>query len=201
MKAIIEASVNFYNDALATAKKPTLNNLDLKTADELDYEYTTTVEKQEQEREAELAPIRAFSEIGCEVIRYLRYKNQGFTNQIPEGLKITEDKDTIKVENIYEGRTFCSIVFSKVYKQLNLRIFEIQTLSKKGNLSQPQTIGLYTSEYNNHANIPARPNETQARALLSIKKKIDNVLTPFNDDVLRTLESSRKNGRSRKIRR
>lgn len=52
-------------------------------------------------------------------------------NQIPEGLKIIEDKDGIKVENIYQGRTLCAIVFPKEYKHEDLRIFQIQTLSKK----------------------------------------------------------------------
>lgn len=103
-------------------------------------------------------------------------------NQIPEGLKIIEDKDGIKVENIYQGRTLCAIVFPKEYKHEDLRIFQIQTLSKKGKLSSPQTIGVYTNKYENLESIPDRPDEKQASALLSIEKKINVALRPLNEE-------------------
>lgn len=182
MKAIVEASVNFYNEALVQANKSTLNDLDLKSAEEFENEYVTVLEKKEQEIEAELAPIRSFDSIRYAVTSYLDHKNKGLIDKIPEGLKITEGNDGVQVENIYQGRTLCSIIFPKEYKQENLRIFGIQTLSKKGTLSNLQTIGLYTSKYENLENIPTRPDEKQANALVSIEKKINVALKPLNNE-------------------
>ena len=182
MKGIIEASVNFYNQALLQRSKPAISDLDFKTAEELDQDYVDAYKNKEAVREAELAPIRLFDNIRYSIISYLNYKKNGLINQIPEGLKIIEDKDGIKVENIYQGRTLCAIVFPKEYKHEDLRIFQIQTLSKKGKLSSPQTIGVYTNKYENLESIPDRPDEKQASALLSIEKKINVALRPLNEE-------------------
>lgn len=182
MKGIIEASVNFYNQALLQRGKPAISDLDFKTAEELDQDYVDAYKNKEAVREAELAPIKLFDNIRYSIISYLNYKKDGLINQIPEGLKIIEDKDGIKVENIYQGRTLCAIVFPKEYKHEDLRIFQIQTLSKKGKLSSPQTIGVYTNKYENLESIPDRPDEKQASALLSIEKKINVALRPLNEE-------------------
>lgn len=142
-------------------------------------------EKQRALKEAELAPIRLFDDIISSISNYLDYRKRGFIKQNPEGLKITEDPQTIKVENIFQGRILCTITFPKKQQNENLRIFEIQTLSKKGTLLPPQTIGLYTSEYNNLKDIPKRPDEKQANALLAIEKKISSTLKILNDDAQR----------------
>ncbi len=182
MKGIIEASVNFYNQALLQRCKPTISDLDFKTAEELDQDYINAYENKQAIREAELAPIRLFDNIRYSITSYLNYRKSGLINQIPEGLKITEGKDGIRVENVYQGKTSCAIVFPKGYKRNNLRIFEIQTLSKKGTLSAPQTIGVYTSEYENLESIPNRPDEKQKSALISIEKKINVALKPLNEE-------------------
>ena len=182
MKGIIEASVNFYNQALLQNNKPTIVDLDFKTAEELDQDYVNAKEVKEAIREAELAPIRLFDNIRYSITSYLNYRKNGLINQVPEGLKITESKDGIKVENIYQGRTLCTLVFPKKYKHDNLRVFEIQTLSKKGILSSPQTLGVYTSEYENFESIPNRPDEKQENALIAIKKKINVGLEPLIED-------------------
>ena len=185
-KGIIEASVNFYNQALIQKGKPAIIDLDFKTAEELDHDYVIVNENNNAIKEAELAPIREYDLIRWEVLRYLNNLKRGLINKAPEGLRITELKDNIKVEIIYEGRTTCSIIFSKTeyYKEADLRIFDIQTISKKGYLIAPQTIGLYTSKLENFENIPNRPNEIQKRALSSILKKINYSLKPLNDEVL-----------------
>ena len=187
MKGIIEASVNFYNQALLQNDKPAISDLDFKTAEELDQDYVSAYENKEAMREAELAPIRLFDNIRYSITSYLNYRKTGLINQTPEGLKITEGKDGIKVENVYQGRTLCTIVFPKEYKHDNLRIFEIQTLSKKGTLSNPQTIGVYTSKYENLESIPNRPDEKQESALISIEKKINVALRPLNEDAWKKL--------------
>jgi len=66
-----------------------------------------------------------------------------------------------------------------------LRIFKIQTLSKKGVLSNPQTIGVYTSKYENLKNIPSRPDERQKNALISLEKKIKFALKSLNKEGLK----------------
>ena len=179
---IIGASINAYNNALLQMNKTSISDLDIKSAEEFDKEYEIVDKKEEERKEAALAPIRSFDSIRYAVSSYLNYRKKGLISQLPEGLKITEDKNGIKVENIYQGRTFCTITFPKEYKQKNLRIFEIQTLSKKGNLSAPETIGLYTRKYENLESVPNRPDERQANALLSIDKKINVALRPLNDE-------------------
>ena len=179
---IIGASINAYNNALLQMNKTSISDLDIKSAEEFDKEYEVVDKKEEERKEAALAPIRRFDSIRYEVYSYLYYRKKGLISQLPEELKITEGKNGIKVENIYQGRTFCTIAFPKEYKQKNLRIFKIQTLSKKGSLSAPETIGLYTRKYEKLESVPNRPNERQANALLSIDKKINVALRPLNDE-------------------
>lgn len=182
IKIILEASVNFYNEALIQMKKNSLCDLDFKTAEELEQDYIKVLENKEAIRKLELAPIRLFDNIRYSIVNYLNYRKNELINQIPEGLKITECKYGIKVENIYQGRTLCAIVFQKEYQHEYLRVFEIQTLTKKGILSSPQTIGVYTSEYDNFESIPNRPDEKQDNALVSIEKKINIALRPLNEE-------------------
>ena len=179
---IIGASINAYNNALLQMNKTPISDLDIKSAEEFDKEYEVADKKEEERKKTALAPIRNFDNIRYAVSSYLNYRKKRLISKLPEGLKITEGNNGIKVENIYQGRTYCSITFPKEYKQKNLRIFEIQTLSKKGNLSVPETIGLYTRKYENLENIPNKPDERQANALASIDKKIKTALSPLNDE-------------------
>ncbi len=182
MIGIIGASVNAYNDALLQMNRPSISDLDIKSAEEFDKEYEVIDKKEEERKEAALAPIKSFDSIIYAVSDYLDYRKKGLISQLPEGLKITEGKNGIRVENIYQGRTICAITFPKKYKQKNLRIFKIQTLSKKGTLSAPETIGLYTRKYENLESVPNRPDERQTNALVSIDKKINVSLCPLNDE-------------------
>ena len=54
--------------------------------------------------------------------------------------------------------------------------FQIQTLSKKGTLSKPQSVGLYPNKYDNLENIPPRPNEQQQQAIIALGKKVEFIL-------------------------
>jgi hypothetical protein len=210
MKGIIEASVNFYNQALIKMGKLPISDLDFKTAEEFNQDYVSAYEKKEAILEAELAPIRLFDDTTLPIFIYLSYRKSGLINKEPEGLKITEGTNGIRVENLYQGRTLCAITFPKNNKQEDLRIFEIQTLSNKGNLSNPQTIGIYTSKYENLESIPNRPDKKQEDALASIRKKINVVLKPLNEEALekkhrkqetekqKTLTLKRKNKKRRK---
>lgn len=182
IKAIIESSINFYNEALIEMGKPSINDLDFKTFTELDNEYALAFEYERKRKEEELAPIKLFDNIRYSITSYLNYKKIGLIKEIPEGIKIIEEKNQIRVENLYQGRILCVIVFSKEYEHDNFRIFEIQTLSKKGILSNPQTIGVYTSKYESFEDVPNRPNQEQENALISIEKKINVILKPLNEE-------------------
>lgn len=184
-KSIIEASVHFYHQALLQRGKPGISDLDFKTADDFDQEYERVYQNKQEKRKVELTPIRRFDSICSQIRSYLSYKNKGVIRQNPEGLNIMEIADRIKVENIYQGRTACVIIFPKDYKQDDLRILEIQTLTKKGTLSHPQTIGLYTSKYDGLEDIPRRPDEKEKGALSALEKKINVALKPLNDDAWR----------------
>ena len=53
-------------------------------------------------------------------------------------------------------------------------------MTKKGNLSNPEMIGLYTRKYENIDGIPKRANETQMNAIIATKKKIELLIAPLN---------------------
>lgn len=192
MRATIEASVNIYNEALKEMGKITLNDLDLNTASEFESEYTLAEDNKRKQKEAELAPITAFDNIRDEVLNYLEYRKNGLISEEPAGLKITEGKDGIKLENIYQGKTYCSIIFRKSCREKQgLRVFSVQTLSKKGILSNPQIVGLYTKEYESLDSVPNRPNENQSKALASIEKKVNVALKPLNEEALNKKQNQR----------
>lgn len=139
MRAIIETSVNFYNDSLLQIGQNAISDLNLNTADDLDNEYISVVETERKRKEAEVAPIKTFDNIRNSIFSYLSYRRDGLISQAPEGLIVNEGKDCLRVENLHEGRPLCAIVLPKSDKYEGLRIFEIQTISKKGTLSIPST--------------------------------------------------------------
>lgn len=164
---IIQSVVNIYNQALIQKGEPALSNLDFKTAEELDQEY---VKNKETIQRAEDTLKDAFNSIRNVVTNYLINRESGLVDDEPEDLKITEEEDNVIVNSIYAGRVICSVTFSKKYG-----VFQIQTMTKKGNLSVPQMIGLYTN----------KPNEAQTKVLLSIQKKVNHVLMPMNEEAMK----------------
>ena len=137
--------------------------------------------KENVKKEKALLPIRHFDDMRYEITSYLDYRKKGLLFAQPEGIAIKDGNDGIMVENIYDGRVFSRITFPKKYNQKNLRIFDIQTLSKKGKLSPKETIGLYTRKYEDLESTPNRPNEQQEKALTALYKKINASLIPLND--------------------
>lgn len=200
IKGIIEASVNLYNQALIQKGKTAISDLNFRTYEELNEEYRKARETLEAIKEAELAPIRLFDSIRWSILSYLDYRKKGLTYENPRDLKISEGQDGIRVENIYQGRTACAIVFKKEYKNENLRIFEIQTLTKKGTLSSPQRAGLYTSELMDLESVPPRLDEKQSTALVALEKKVNVTLRPLIDEARkRQFEQVTKDSQQTKI--
>lgn len=187
MKAIIESAVNIYNDALKKKNNTSLKNNKFRTIEEINKEYDDFYKKIEEEEAKENAPITEFYTIATYVIRYLDWKKKGYIINEPVGLNIEETDKGIKVENIYQGKVYCSIIFPKELKE-DLYIFYIQTLSKKGVLSEPKTVGIYKNKYENLDGIPDRPDEKQQDAIRSISKKIRVVLRPLTEEGLRRKE-------------
>lgn len=182
-KAILESSVNIYNQALIQNNKPVLNNLDFKTAEEINQEYMDAYEQKikayeqkEAKRKEELKPIKSFDNIRLAVAEYIEYRQKGLVKDKLNGIIITEGKEGIKVDNTYGDRVICSIIFSKKSNGEHFRILDIQTVSKKGFLTSPKTIGLYTSELEGFSSILTKPDEKQLSALYSIEKKLNNAL-------------------------
>ncbi len=108
-------------------------------------------------------------------LRYIKAPNRLFYNRYWA-------TEAYTYKNLFDRIILCTITFPKKQQNENLRIFEIQTLSKKGTLLPPQTMGLYPSEYDNIKDIPKRPDEKQANALLAIEKKISSALKTLNED-------------------
>lgn len=180
MKSIIEEAVHLYNEKLLENNCQPLRDFDLTTAKTYDEEYDK-IDKKEAERQYQaLEPIHTFDSLRSKIITYLRYKNQGLISDNLDGLKITETSDGICVENNYQGRTLCTIIISKQYKQDNLRVFTIQTINKKGQLGNPEIVGIYTRKYENLEGTPNRPNELQMNAIIATKKKVDALIVPQN---------------------
>lgn len=193
LKAIIEASINFYNDALIQIGKPGLSDLNFKTVEEMEHEYIEGSKHQIKEDNESIDYIIKFDEIRDIIIEYLDYKKRNLIGHLPIDLNIINDGSSIRVENICRGQILCTITFPKDYPMYyDLRTFDIQVTSKRGTLLPPQTIGIYTSDYEIISDIPNRPDKKQKNALLSIYKKINYALKPLNDEARCNYYESKK---------
>lgn len=207
---ILQAVVNIYNQTLLDNKKDGITDLNLKDTEELNKEFETFREAEKAKVEAEMEPIRVFNALALLAKRYLTYKNKGFLSKKPNGLIITEDEKTIKVSNVVNDRIMCTVIFSQEYFKYGysvihttpetewIRIFEVQTLTKKGSLSLPQRVGVYISKFEQVPDVPPRPDEKQANALYATLKKIQAVLVPMLSEAQESpamLNYRRKNNR------
>ena len=182
MRSILEEALNIYNNALLESQNLGLCDFDFKSAEEYDNEYAKAEEAIKLRRQLELQPIRDFDSLSYNLSCYLNYKKKGLVPSRLDGIKIRETKDGIYVENIYNNRVLCAITISKKKSEENLRVFSIQTTTKKGNLGEPQMTGLYTHKFEALENIPDRPNENQMNALKSLYKKVNFVVVPLNKE-------------------
>lgn len=201
MEGILAASVSLYNKKLAEVNKPTLEDNDLKSPEYYDSEYSMIEAREDLRKSKALEPINIFDSLTFSVEDFIRYKNEGLIASEVEGIQITSSGNEICVENTLNGRTLCSIVFSKNDTIKNLRIFKIQTLSNKGNLSDFEVVGVYTRKYENVEGVPERPTEQQMKALLATLKKVKTIIVPLNiqaREKFETLSEKEKNRIRRK---
>lgn len=178
MRSIIEASVYAYNDALLKNQLKILD-LDFKTPEEYNKEYTLREEQEELRKENVLAPINAFDEIKKIVSTYLFYLRNHLIKEELTDLRIIESEKEIRIENIYNRKVICTMTLPKEVSIHNIRICDIQSLSKKGVLLEPERVGIYTKKYDGIKDIPKKINEKQEGVLSSIQKKVKKVLEPI----------------------
>ena len=195
-RSIIESAVSIYNEALLQAKLPAISDLDFRTAEDFNQEYLNVYTVEKAAREADLAAISAFDEIKSEVLCYLDFLKKRLINGPLEGLKIIPSEKGVRVESfygdVYNQRVLCSIEFPYETPRGEIRIFEIQTESKKGRLTPPQAVGLYTKHFRYLYNVP-KPTDAQAHALDALLKKVKFYLKPLNDEAYQRKESFSKN--------
>lgn len=182
IESILGVSLNVYNDALLELSETGLTNLDLEDAKTLDSKYASIEDEEEKRKATALAPINSFDNMRSLVLSYLHYRHRGLIKKDITGLNIYEYPDNIRIENIYQGRALCAITFAREYRNNNLRVFTVETLSNKGYLREPENVGLYTQKYDNYQFIPNKPNEKQAKALESIYQKVFTLLSPVVEE-------------------
>lgn len=183
MLAILESAVSLYNEALNMKRIAKVKGTRFKTAEEINEEYLYALTVGEEQRRKELEPIIAFDSIRYEIINFLRNKRSRQTKRTPKDIRIIEVKGGIRVENIIGGQVVCALTFKREYTEEGLRIFTLETPTKKGTLSSPEVLGLYTRIYDRRENVPSRPNLLQMNALSSIEKKVAYAVKPINDEV------------------
>lgn len=162
-----------------------MEDLSIKTMKEFGKE--NSIDEKEARKKMDLDSIQAFDYICFTVKKYIEQVEKKVIQQIPKELIIYEGIKSITIENVYDGKVKCTITFLKNYPKKNLRIFGMQTMTKKNSLTELQKVGLYTSEYEKNEKLPKKPNEIQAKALLSILKRVNQILKPLmNEPVIKS---------------
>ena len=179
--SVVSSSVDKYNEKLLQMNEPGIRDFDLKRPTVFDEEYEAAAQAEKERKENAIKPIREFDDIMCEIFCYLKNKKEGLIDKEPEGLIISETEDGIIVENIYEGIVRYVITFKKEYGPKNLRIFEMQAISKKGKMFGPEMVGLYTRKYKKLEGIPKKPNKYQIHALKLTYQKVYDEIRALNE--------------------
>lgn len=135
----------------------------------------------ERQREEEEKPLRNIEYIRNYAKRYLKLKRKGIHLQSIEGLVITEKNNYITVSFTIQNRTLCAISFSNNISDNDesLKLFALQTVSKKGNLSEPVELAVYLDNWSNKQNIPRKPTDDEWQKIEGIKKRVEKVLEPI----------------------
>lgn len=182
MKSILESAVELYQDVLEKNGKKILD-FDFQTMKEKDLEYEQKLEKKKEEEELERKPIIDFNRLYNSLSSYLEYQRQGLTPRKIEGIKIEEDHNMISATNIYNGIPYCMIHIPKKNSLSDCKSFIIQTRSKKGRMSDPKKVAIYTKKYEEKDDIPRKLNEEEKNAFTSVCKKVNVVVNPILADI------------------
>lgn len=188
-QSIIEESVHLFQNMLLENNYSALSDFDFKTGDEYDVEYEKAItkleevnRKLEEVKKQALKEIYDFDSLRYSLISYLEYRKQGLVPGRIEGIDIIDKNREIVVYNIYNGRALCAMTIPKKKISDNLRVFEVQTMTKKGYLGEPKSIGLYTYQFDKFNSVPNKPDEKEAKAIQSIYKKVNFVIKPLNEE-------------------
>ena len=192
MKSMIETSVYLYNKALPKNK---ITDLRFKTAEEYDREYQLLEEADKNRRNKISNLIQAFDEMTSVLFSYLTYKKCGLIKEPLIGLTVCEDDVSIRIENNCDGDVLCAITLLKQYLGGdNIRIFDVEVLTKKKILQAPDRVGIYIKKYENMEGVPKLLNEKQMQVVYSIQKKVDHIMKPLvekRDFAIRNEERSK----------
>jgi hypothetical protein len=189
----VESAVCLYNAKLKELGYSEIKNLNLKSMDDYNKEYNSVYAKLIEEQDLKERAVESIDELKELANTYLYYKKKGYRMPL-NGLKIYSVSNGIKIDNILSDRILCSIVLSNNNSNSNVRVIGVQTLTKKGNLSGMQMVGIYNG--NEYAKNISKPTIQQENAIESVKKKMRLNVKPLIDDV-KTYDTSEQYVRSR----
>ena len=182
IQTVIEQAINLYNQKLDRIGKKKLIDCKFKSSEEYNQEYLQFQTQKRQKEVQRLEQFAAFESLKNNIFNYIKYKKLGLISGNLEGLKLKETQEEIYLEVIHEGRILCSIAFPKEESNSNLRIFSIQTLSNKGNLSKPEIVGLYKEKCESLKTYPKQPDENQMKIIIAVKKKVESMTKSLKEE-------------------
>lgn len=154
----------------------------------------------EKQKEEEEKPLRTIEHIRTYAKKYLNLRRKGIYLPL-EGLEITEKNNYITVYFTIQNKKMCAISFSKNVSSYDdtIKLFAIQTISKKGNLSDPTELAVYLSDWDNNSEIPRKPTDEEWSKIEGIKKRVDKILVPLVDESMKNYNNGKpKSYRKRK---
>lgn len=154
-------------------------------------------EKQKEEQEK---PLKTIEHIRTYAKKYLNLRRNGIYLPL-EGLEITEKNNYITVYFTIQNKKMCAISFSKNVSSYDdtIKLFALQTISKKGNLSDPTELAVYLSDWDNNSEISRKPTDEEWSKIEGIKKRVDKILVPIVEESIKNYNNDKpKSYRKRK---
>jgi hypothetical protein len=172
----VESAISLYADKLNELGYSKIEDLNLKNISEYNSEYNSLHDTLEKDKAEKDRLISLVDEINLLANKYLIYKDKCHDIN-PIGLKIERVTGGVKIANILNGRVLCSLIISNGNYGTNVRMIGVETLNKKGFLSNTSQIQITND--NRRLGIKTPISEQQEKVLESIKKKMDYVLKPL----------------------
>lgn len=191
MKAIIESTVNIYNDELKRINGVGIKDIDFKTSDEYDKEYKVVLDNENKRIENILKPIKNINNMLSTVHNYLAYKK--WLDKEDNNFKINKREDgLITIEEIVCGKPVARLTLIDKNSD-TFRDFIFSYEDENHSIKDKIRYGFYTSKHNGELCMPEKPDEYTLKRLNDFKEKIDRILKPLNSKAFDIkLETERK---------
>lgn len=179
LESVLEVAVRLYNDKAGEMGNRLQDALGFKSPSEF-YLYSRKLFEEEKSRREELLmPIRMIDDISGMIKDFLKYRKLSLIiDKIPD-INIRESETGHRVEIVLKGKVLSSLTFSKGSEAVkNLRVFNIQMITKKGTLSAPVNVGVYPDVLK-QLNVPRRPDEREWSVINAIYKKLQTDVLPI----------------------